>query len=62
MLNNDEYVEFMKPKYSSVDITEIELPESDGISDRDDENSHYLMEVNIKSQNYLNHILIFYLT
>ncbi|XP_037043821.1 voltage-dependent calcium channel subunit alpha-2/delta-4 isoform X2 [Bradysia coprophila] len=51
--DNDEsnYLESLKPKYKSTDLTEVELPETEpkknnnNISDKEDENTNYLLDM-----------------
>lgn len=49
------YVNTMEPKYSSIDLTEVELPETDNDHnanseiERDDENTNTLHDVSIRS-------------
>lgn len=53
---NDEsnYLESLKPKYKSTDLTEVELPETEpkknnnNISDKEDENTNFLLDVSIE--------------
>lgn len=53
-----QYVNTLEPKYSSIDLTEVELPETDNIHnannemERDDENTNTLHDVSARnSQN-----------
>lgn len=55
LLQNDEsnYLESLKPKYKSTDLTEVELPETEpkknnnNISDKEDENTNFLLDVSL---------------
>lgn len=55
---NDEsnYLESLKPKYKSTDLTEVELPETEpkknnnNISDKEDENTNFLLDVSVTKQ------------
>lgn len=53
-MQNDEsnYLESLKPKYKSTDLTEVELPETEpkknnnnNVSDKEDENTNFLLDV-----------------
>lgn len=54
-MQNDEsnYLESLKPKYKSTDLTEVELPETEpkknnnNISDKEDENTNFLLDVSL---------------
>lgn len=51
-----QYVNTLRPKYSSIDLTEVELPESDignhvnGHIEREDENVNMLLDVSIANK------------
>lgn len=72
-LQNDEsnYLESLKPKYKSTDLTEVELPETEpkknnnNISDKEDENTNFLLDVSLIHQNVskglFNNKMIFFL-
>lgn len=60
--DNSQYITLLKPKYNSIDLTEVELPEIDTSStansngnvnnhDRMDENSNMLQDVSVLVQN-----------
>lgn len=48
-----QYVNTLQPKYSSIDVTEVELPETDSNSmtnsdmERENENTNMLLDVRI---------------
>lgn len=53
-----QYVNKLQPKYSSVDLTEVELPETEGtgslhgVMDKEDENVNMLVDVSINLISY----------
>lgn len=59
-----EYVNTLKPKYSSIDLTEVELPETDvnnnphGDIERENENINMLLDV--RNSNFFFPHFIFY--
>lgn len=48
-----QYVNKLQPKYSSIDLTEVELPETEsanilnGVTEREEENVNMLLEVSV---------------
>lgn len=59
-----QYVNTLQPKYSSVDLTEVELPEMDTNNansnmDREDENTNMLLDVCIIFYIFYKGLLLF---
>lgn len=43
--DGQQYIATLKPKYNSIDLIEVELPEIDSVNEKQYENTNMLMDV-----------------